>query len=867
MQMARRKRGPRRSREGGWRRLLLLAAGVAWYFPGAAFGAGAAAPGQAQVAALFDPAHPVSAKVLAAYGRGGAGPAMAAYRAYRKSLPEPKLHHLLGYSAPAPSVAKEMLRAGGPAPENARPSNEGGLRGLPYPKFRQLMTPLEVYQRDKQPRYLRYAVEAVVGWYKQNVGSELTDRFAWSTNPTGFDEPVMAYLVDAAARADEVSEAEMWVLLQMAAVHGRELRRPEKYEGDWNHGFQQVAGLLSITHTLPELRGFPEYHSYADTTARRILANSYSTEGVWLEHSPKYQLVLTRSLEADLREGLLDGPELRATLRRAQQSLAWMIHPRGYLAKFGDTERLVVTPRYFPPGIAASEPELLWVLTQGKQGRPPERNFWIAPVAGYAVYRSTWRPAPGKWHTASYLAITAGCHSRIHKHADELSFEWSELGRPLLVDASMYSYDEKDPQREYCRSTRAHNTLQIDEWDYTRPKQNYPLPSPSFSGHSEAAGVYALEAELVHYQNVVHRRTYVFAPGRWLLLVDQVASPDLHTYTQWLHFDPEVQVSQQGGQFVGRFPGSGKKLFVNQAVLSGAQTPVLVKGQKVPRLQGWSSPDRGTALPNWALGVRAQAKATTMVTLLSLSEQPVKLLSAPGEEGQPISLRWSQDGAERRFVLTEGGPTFALRVRGSEIAVTTPKGPLPTQHLRSLPPCRPPVGEGYAVPPLANPDVADRTFSAVNLPDPEQSYAREWVRRMDEVGVSREAEGGLVCRYRSTAGTTISNYAGVMFPVAAAGALRLEVTFAQPEQVRTVYVDGYDSRRRRQLRWVWRIKKPSEVPLAGRQTYVLVPGKDSGYLMAEEAKDPRAITDLCLTVSTAPGVEGEFTLHRAEVAE
>ena len=51
-----------------------------------------------------------------------------------------------------------------------------------------------------------------------------------------------------------------------------------------------------------------------------------------------------------------------------------------------------------------------------------------------------------------------------HAHGDLLSFELSLAGRRVIVDAGVHGYDG-DPLRAWCRSTRAHNTVEIDGED------------------------------------------------------------------------------------------------------------------------------------------------------------------------------------------------------------------------------------------------------------------------------------------------------------------------------------------------------------------------------------------------------------------
>src|SRR5262249_20093584 len=67
----------------------------------------------------------------------------------------------------------------------------------------------------------------------------------------------------------------------------------------------------------------------------------------------------------------------------------------------------------------------------------------------------------------AYLLITNG---RVgtngfgnHKHNDLLAFEYHDGFQPLLVDPGSYVYTSNPDARNAFRSTRAHNTLRIDD--------------------------------------------------------------------------------------------------------------------------------------------------------------------------------------------------------------------------------------------------------------------------------------------------------------------------------------------------------------------------------------------------------------------
>ena len=66
-----------------------------------------------------------------------------------------------------------------------------------------------------------------------------------------------------------------------------------------------------------------------------------------------------------------------------------------------------------------------------------------------------------------YLSIAA------HGHADALSFVLNVGDREILVDPGTYAYHTDPAWRRYFRSTRAHNTVGVDEQDQSVQAGNF----------------------------------------------------------------------------------------------------------------------------------------------------------------------------------------------------------------------------------------------------------------------------------------------------------------------------------------------------------------------------------------------------------
>ncbi len=115
---------------------------------------------------------------------------------------------------------------------------------------------------------------------------------------------------------------------------------------------------------------------------------------------------------------------------------------------------------------------------------PPElpltsQNF---TSAGQACWRDSWD------EDATYVTFDAttwgGCHCHLSRNAIQVHAH----GRSLLVDPGTMTYDENDPMMAYGKSTRAHNTMNLNGWNQNRNNPDFVLQS--IPGYDLAVGLY-----------------------------------------------------------------------------------------------------------------------------------------------------------------------------------------------------------------------------------------------------------------------------------------------------------------------------------------------------------------------------------------
>jgi hypothetical protein len=310
---------------------------------------------------------------------------------------------------------------------------------------------------------------------------------------------------------------------------------------------------------------------------------------------------------------------------------------------------------------------LEFAVSAGRSGKAPEQKIKAFPQGGMVVLRSDWPSAPAAYARAAYLAQQCAFHSRVHKHADDLTFIWHDRGSPILVDAGRFGYVGKtepgselfkqgfwynDPKRMYVESTRAHNTVEIDGKNHDRTKRKPYGSALLRSGESD--GVLFAESEVRHSDSVRHARVLMMRPHEWLIVFDWLWANDKkpHDFRQWFQFSPKLEVSVRPE---GGLRAEGVKLRIPLISVDLIAGPVLmspIKGQEDPVLQGWWSPEAGEFDPIWsACWEQRDVPTATFATLFAFGNDVSvdRDHNQVNPSGRTASFRWTQDS--RTFEL------------------------------------------------------------------------------------------------------------------------------------------------------------------------------------------------------------------------
>lgn len=518
---------------------------------------------------------------------------------------------------------------------------------------------LDTYDRTREFRYLDFAIRLALDWISQYPSTETSSAFAWYDVAIGARAARLAYIIDAAARVSAVPDQPLEQLLSAARMHAQILADDKRFNPHSNHGFYFAAGQLAQARRLALIPGMNDAAHQARERVMSITRTQFSGEGGHREHSPHYHFLVLWTFSRLLASGLLSGAEFDRLSNEIQEALVWFVLPSGHLVNFGDSDSIPMTQN---ERFHMLNEAFRFVITSGREGKPPREPMRAFPETGYAVMRNGWPTEGERFADWSYLAQTCGYHSDVHKHFDELSFIWYDRGRELLIDGGKYGYVYDDPNRRYVESMNAHNTVTVDGRSWAPRGSRKPYGS-ALGRWGEAAGVYYTESEVCHWKAVDHVRVLLFRPGEWLIVFDWLSDADgtPHDYVQRFLFAPELEARANDSGVSLTLPEEAgieteaASAQLHMVSLLAAEQIAPVKGQREPEMLGWVSRKAGTMTPCWSGGYQVTSQSqhafATLFAFGADQPRPSEVVSAVEDSGRELLLGWRQHDRDHTVTL------------------------------------------------------------------------------------------------------------------------------------------------------------------------------------------------------------------------
>ena len=513
------------------------------------------------------------------------------------------------------------------------------------------------------------------------------DDFAWYDMSTGLRANKLAYILHRMIEKHRIiigpnhEEHEDIIKLILAAeIHIIELMSEDNLAIHSNHGFFQMSGLLALGSLLPFLEKSKEAVSFALNHIESMLSEHFALDGLHKEHSPNYHYLMANYMNMITATGWIDPQSmLGRRLYNTTIIASTMITPDGNLLPIGDS---------IPQNV---EKLVSFDINRDDTGNPcSPAGLFFFPRGGLAIYSTHDEEGTAKDH----LAFSSQFHSRQHKHADHLGFNYCMNGRPMIIDSGTYSYHYEQPERMYIESTRAHNTVEIDGLNHSRFLMD--TYGSALTLACEVGPCVVMEGRVHHQRlappeipnnkirftdavdvDVQHRRLLLHVPDRFLLVLDDLKSEKSHEYTQWFHLAPNLDFRKENDELGVVTDKKNQVLSTVRSVGSDTEiTLTQIKGQQSPRLQGWVSLDGQSLTPNQAIGFRTNAPSTVIATLFDFNIHGTKKPYLKiGTKGRYIRFSIIQDSEKIDFIMredSEGGRTIECSVGDKSFQKTIP---------------------------------------------------------------------------------------------------------------------------------------------------------------------------------------------------
>ena len=260
------------------------------------------------------------------------------------------------------------------------------------------------------------------------------------------------------------------------------------------------------------------------------------------------------------------------------------------------------------------------------------------------------------------LSVFFGCRTPVynnHAHIDPGGFDFTALGRAMVVDPGRFCYRE-DADRRLFKSARWHNMLTIGDRDPFAYKNSWnygPQRAGGITGVWQGGGLLASACLHRNYASAVHRRALALVEGRCLVVLDAVDGLSATDSVQrWFHLDTTAVTWQADARRAVAIYDGKTILTLASASLAGSEVGTLEPGRVSERMDN-SHPSTRLRLED-ATGSARRCYAAVLIP--SRAAEPAPRIEGLEMADRPEGIRCSFRLDGQAFALTWSDKTIAL---------------------------------------------------------------------------------------------------------------------------------------------------------------------------------------------------------------
>jgi hypothetical protein len=452
-------------------------------------------------------------------------------------------------------------------------------------------------------------------------------------------------------KSPSVQDRTLISMIKSMIEHGRYLRC---YPTTGNWLTMEMNGLYHVGVLLNFVREASDWRRFALMRLLSELDTQVYPDGAQIELTPGYHNVALRSFLGPVDIARAYGyrlpEEYRAKLERMFAYNMWVMRPDRDTPRWNDSWHVDVVGT-LKKGLTLfpNRKDFQWIVTDGKEGTPPDHTSHFFAYAGQVVMRSGWE------RDALFLGFEAGPFGYGHQHEDKLGIVLFAYGKELLVEGGSYAYDASK-WRRYVLSSYAHNVVLVDGKGQVRrglPRQRYVSEKPldvhfrSDERYDYARSVYEQGFGGREKRPARHVREVAFLKkARLFVIRDTLESLDgnPHLYQALFHLDAEnVNIDKESGTVETQDSGIANIRIV--PLTDRDLKTDIIRGQETPIVQGWMPHGHGIRgvkpIPTVVYERRSAKPAYFLTVLQPLRDGREDRVLAVSEVDEKVIIRYS----------------------------------------------------------------------------------------------------------------------------------------------------------------------------------------------------------------------------------